>query len=161
MRVERGEVTELDRLVALWTDLACEMREYGARVRPEDSEGTIREQLGHALVAGRVHVAREDGQLVGFLSHRTEDTALATDGIRAILTYGYVVPDRRGEGIGTELFETVRRQLEDAGHDAVALEVMADNEAARRFYRRLGYEPHRIELERPAEKSDTLSRDDE
>jgi len=36
----------------------------------------------------------------------------------------------------------------------VALETMADNEAARRFYRRHGYEPHRIELER---ESDTHS----
>jgi ribosomal protein S18 acetylase RimI-like enzyme len=72
------------------------------------------------------------------------------------------VPDRRGEGIGTELFETVERDLAATGHDAVALEVIAENEAARRLYDRLGYEQHRIELSKslaPSE-SDNHSKED-
>ena len=165
MRVDRAGVDDLDAVVELWRALAAEMRDYGARIRPDESAETIREGLAHGLVAGRVHVVREDDRPLGFLSHRTEETTLAADGTRAILTYGYVVPERRNEGIGTELFETVHDRLQEAGYDAVALEVMADNEAARRFYRRLGYEPHRVELERdldgPPAENDNLSKGDE
>ena len=162
MRIERGDVTDLDRIADLWVDLAREMRTYGARVRPDDNREAIREHLAHALVADRVHVVREADRVLGFLSHRTDEDGLATDGTRATLTYGYVVPDRRGEGIGTELFETAHSDLAAAGHDSVALEVMADNEAARRLYRRLGYDPHRVELAKPLDppESDNHSRDD-
>jgi len=131
MRVEPGTLDDLDRLVELWVDLAAEMREHGARVRPADSRGVVREELGRALVGDRVHVVREDGTILGFASHRTDDGPLATDGDRALVTYLYVVPERA---------------LLAAGHDEVALEVLAGNERARRFYRRLGYEPHRLEL---------------
>ncbi len=162
MRIDRGGVGDLDRIVEMWVALTREMREYGARVRPDENREAIREHLAHALVADRVHVVREDDRLLGFLSHRTDDDGLATDGVRAILTYGYVVPERRGEGIGTELFQTAHRELAAEGHDEVALEVMADNEAARRLYRRLGYDPHRIELAKPLDQpeSDNHSKDD-
>ncbi len=162
MRVDRGDVDDLDAVLDMWVDLAAEMREYGSRVGPAESRETMRERLAHALVADRVHVVREGEALLGFLSHRTEEQSLATDGSRAIVTYVYVVPERRGEGIGTDLFEAAHRDLAAEGHDDVALQVMADNEAARRLYRRLGYEPHRIELARPLDppESDNHSKDD-
>jgi ribosomal protein S18 acetylase RimI-like enzyme len=162
MRVERATIEDLDRLVDLWIDLAAEMREHDARVRAEDSRGVVREELGRALVADRVHVGREEGTVVGFVSHRGDDGPLATDGTRALVTYAYVVPDSRGEGVGAELFEVVERDLEAAGYDEVALEVLADNEGARRFYRRLGYEPHRLEVAKslPDDESDNHSKED-
>jgi len=162
MRVERGTLDDLDRLVEGWIDLAAEMREHGARVRPADSRGVIREELGRALVGDRVHVVREDGAILGFASHRADDGPLAADGDRALVTYLYVVPDRRGEGIGTDLFAAVEADLRAAGYDEVALEVLADNERARRFYRRLGYEPHRLEMAKALadDESDNHSKDD-
>jgi len=161
MRTEPATVEDLDDLVALWADLAAEMRAHGSRVRPAESREVVREQLGHAVVADRVRVAREDDAVVGFLSHRDAEGPLSTDGDRAVITYLYVAPERRGEGVGTALVEAAERDLRAAGHDEVALEVMADNEAARRFYRRLGFEPHRVELAKPlGDESDNHSNED-
>jgi ribosomal protein S18 acetylase RimI-like enzyme len=70
----------------------------------------------------------------------------------------YVTPNHRGEGIGSELLAEAETRLAEAGADAVSLEVMADNEGARRFYRRHSYGPHRVELEKSVE-SDTLTKE--
>ncbi|PSP54586.1 hypothetical protein BRC82_09600 [Halobacteriales archaeon QS_1_67_19] len=87
-----------------------------------------------------------------------EAGAYEQDADRGIVQNVYVVERRRNEGIGSSLLAAAEAALTDAGADAVALEVMADNEAARRFYRRHGYDPHRVELEKPVE-SDTLTKE--
>ncbi|MEV4075769.1 GNAT family N-acetyltransferase [Nonomuraea fuscirosea] len=62
----------------------------------------------------------------------------------ALLTHLEVIPDRRNQGIGTELLRAAQERLSAMGHDQVALGVGLDNPKAQRLYRRLGYEewPH-------------------
>jgi len=58
----------------------------------------------------------------------------------------FVVPERRGEGIGSALLDAAEQALREAGAEVVALEALADNDRAREFYATHGYERHRVEL---------------
>ncbi|MGP4093889.1 GNAT family N-acetyltransferase [Nonomuraea sp. KM90] len=62
----------------------------------------------------------------------------------ALLTHLEVVPQRRNQGIGTELLRAAEERLTAMGHEQVALGVGLDNPSAQRLYRRHGYEewPH-------------------
>ena len=123
--------------------------------------------LQHA-VTDTVLVARDidegkttdDGEPVGFITFGRESEEYTQDVARGIVHNIYVREGDRGVGVGTALLSAVERILGERGADAVALQAMAANEAARRFYRRNGYEAHRVELEKPLE-SDSLTTDDE
>ena len=52
-----------------------------------------------------------------------------------------VLPEQRGEGIGTRLLEAAERQVREQGGCRVTLEVLSSNESAQRLYRRLGFGP--------------------
>jgi predicted GNAT family acetyltransferase len=51
-----------------------------------------------------------------------------------------VDPALRGRGLGGAVTAGITRRLFDEGHSAVTLGMYADNEPARRVYRRLGFE---------------------
>jgi ribosomal protein S18 acetylase RimI-like enzyme len=57
----------------------------------------------------------------------------------------WVVPARRGVGIGTALLEAVERAAADERAEALGLAVAVENEGARRLYRRHGY----VQTEQP------------
>jgi ribosomal protein S18 acetylase RimI-like enzyme len=92
----------------------------------------------------------EDG-LLGFVMFGPETGRYAQDVSRGVVRNLYVRPDCRGEGVGAALLGAAEAALADRGVEVVALESMAGNGAARRFYRRRGYTPHRVELERTLE----------
>ena len=127
-----------------WGEIACR-RAAGCLLQPAPGDTVL--------------VAREDG-VVGFATVEREGGAYAQSGTRGLVTNLYVRPACRGEGVGSELLAAAEDRLRELGVDTVALEVMAANEGARRFYRRAGYEPHRLTLEKPVE-SDTHSKGDE
>lgn len=78
----------------------------------------------------------------------------------------YVLPDRRGEGIGAALAAAAERLAAARGHDRCSLSVSEANTRARRLYERLGYAPAEIPPKRikgtitirgePVEIDDTL-----
>lgn len=146
-------------VTGLWVALAAGQREHGSHILAEANRARIRERILRHAVNDTLLVAREDDP-VGFVTVEREGGTYAQDSTRGIVTNLYVHPEYRGEGIGSALLEAAEDQLLELGVDAVALEVMADNEDARRFYRRAGYQPHRVELEKPVE-SDTHSKGDE
>jgi ribosomal protein S18 acetylase RimI-like enzyme len=77
------------------------------------------------LATGITWVATDpDGAVVGFAVLRG-----------SVLEHLYLRPDRRGEGIGRLLLDTVRR----AGPDGVTLHVFQRNTAARAFYEHAGF----------------------
>ena len=146
-------MADLDALAEQWVRLAREQRAHNSHLRAEANRKVIRESMGHHVLSGNVLVVREEG-LVGFVMFGMQSDRYSRDVTRGVIRNAYVEPARRGEGIGSALFEAAENRLAAAGADVVTLEVMADNESARRLYRRLGYEPHRLELEKPLE-SDT------
>ncbi len=52
----------------------------------------------------------------------------------------YVSPDLIGQGIGRRLLEEAHTQMKSQGFEASALWVLSDNQRARRFYERAGYQ---------------------
>lgn len=84
----------------------------------------------------------------GFVMFSVESGRYGQDVSRGVVDNLYVRPGARDRGIGAELLAAAERTLREAGVDAVSLDAMAGNEGARRFYRRHGYAPHRIEYEK-------------
>lgn len=146
---------DVDEIVDQWVDLARGQRAYGSHVAPESNRAAVREAALRRIVSDELLVARKDGELVGFVMFTVESGQYEQDVRRGVVQNLYVDPDYRRRGIGTELLGAAEDSLAGRGVDRVALNVLAANEAARRFYRRSGYEPHRVEVEKSVE-SDTL-----
>jgi GNAT superfamily N-acetyltransferase len=53
----------------------------------------------------------------------------------------FVVPGRRGEGIGTQLTDAAERLVAERGHNRASIGVSVRNADARRLYENLGYRP--------------------
>lgn len=151
MRIEAATADDVDALVDQWVELAGEQRAHDTHILAGANRERIRETFLRRVVTGELLVAREDGVLLGFVSFAMEPGNFADDCERGVVSNLYVRPKRRDEGVGSALLSAAEDALADAGAEAVALEAMAKNEAARRFYRRQGYEPHRVELEKSLE----------
>ncbi|TKX77323.1 GNAT family N-acetyltransferase, partial [Halorubrum sp. SD626R] len=117
----------------------------------------VREWVARAAVTEELLVARSGEEVVGFVGFELDRNGYERDRTRGTVSNLFVVPGRRGEGIGTELLDAAEEALREAGADAVALEALADNDLARDFYADRGYEPHRVELTKPLAESDTHS----
>ena len=154
------EITGVDptaagELVDLWVPLARGQREYGSHLRAEANRTRVRELLARYAANDRLLVARSEADsadletdTVGFVMFRTRSDRYEVDSSRGLVENLYVVPDCRGSGIGSALLSAAERRLGERGVETVSLEAMAANEDARRFYRRHGYESHRIEFEK-------------
>jgi len=155
--IETPDTTAAGEIAELWVELARDQRAFGSHLRAEPNRATIREAIVRDIVAGGLLVAREDGAIVGFVMFGPESERFEQDVSRGIVRNIVVRPERRNEGIGAELLAAAERELAAAGFDAVALSALADNEAARRFYARAGYEPHRIDFEKSLESDSDKS----
>jgi len=156
MEVERPSVADLDALADLWVDLADGQRSFGSHLRADANRDAVRESLSRRIVAGGCLVAR-DPEPIGFVTFYPESETYDRDRSRGIVENLYVIPERRGEGVGTALLRAAESALADGGADVVALEVLAGNERAREFYAARGYDAHRVELERPTERETDTS----
>jgi ribosomal protein S18 acetylase RimI-like enzyme len=150
MDIEPPTTDEVDELADLWVALARDQRRYGSRLLAPENRDHIRDSIAHHVVAGGILVARDPG-VVGFVMFAPEAGQYEQDAVRGVVQNIYVQPDRRGEGIGSALLERAESMLAAAGIEVVTLDAMAENEAARRFYRRHGYDVHRVELEKRVE----------
>ncbi|AFK20490.1 GNAT family N-acetyltransferase [Haloferax mediterranei ATCC 33500] len=171
MRVTSAEWSDLDTLADMWVDLASGQRAFGSHLGADANRTVVRESMAYHLSVGGVLVARDEAteteaddddhkrDIAGFVMFDVETGAYEQDITRGTVRNLFVVPDRRDSGIGSRLLDAAETELRDAGVGAIALDVMAANDSARRFYRRHGYSPHRIELEKSME-NDTHSKED-
>ena len=88
--------------------------------------------LADLVCLGRVMVAEVDGEAVGFLRW-----GLFWDQV-PFMNLLWVLPDWRGQGVGTTLVGAWEKSQLAAGHDLVLTSTMS-NERSQHFYRRLGY----------------------
>ena len=161
--VERGTVEDIDAVADLWVDLARGQQAHGTHLRAEPNRTAAVDAVAHAVVSGGLLVARarspdeppgrggrpsDDRGVVGFVTFGREDGRYEQDVERGTVYNLYVRPQYRGRGLGSRLLADAESVLADQGAGVVALEAMATNVDARRFYERHGYEPHRIELEK-------------
>ena len=156
--VEPATLADADAVADLWVALARDQRRHGSHLHPDANRETVRESVAEHAVDGGLTVARDD-ELVGFVRFDIERGPLAQDQTRGVVRDLYVVPARRDDGIGTRLLAAAETALADRGADVVAVEALAHNDDAVRFYERAGYRPHRIEFEREVENDKRPRRD--
>ena len=87
--------------------------------------------------SGFLLVAEDAGRVVGICGVRLGDRAATRHLGELGLT---VAASHRGRGVGRLLMEAAHERSRAAGVRKMCLNVFADNERARRLYRRLGYE---------------------
>jgi ribosomal protein S18 acetylase RimI-like enzyme len=154
MEVTVPPMAETDDLVELWIRLAKGQRAYGSHLRADKNRARIRESITRHVASDHMLVARDE-DLLGFVMFRIEQGNYEQDITRGVVENLFVRSERRNEGIGTRLLQAAEQSLSELGVETVAVETMANNEDARRFYREHGYSPHRIELEKPIQPEKT------
>ena len=116
---------DFDQVVALW-------REVFAYDSPHNAPALVIEKKLEQR-DGLFWVARLDRSVVG--------TVMAGyDGHRGWIYALAVLPDQRGNGIGSRLLRHAEARLAELGCIKVNLQIVAGNEAAVTFYERHGYE---------------------
>ncbi|MGI5938407.1 MULTISPECIES: ribosomal protein S18-alanine N-acetyltransferase [Methanoculleus] len=124
VNIRRAQPTDIPEICAL---------ERVSFVDPWD-ERTFREAL--AAYPETFFVARNNGDLAGFVSGGIEDTGEEVYGHVMNLA---VAPEYRRKGIGWQLIRRLEREYVILGASGVQLEVRISNTGAQEFYRRLGY----------------------
>ncbi|MES3516823.1 MAG: GNAT family N-acetyltransferase [Natronomonas sp.] len=157
--IEQPEQDAVDSIAALWVELADGQRAHGSHLLAEANRDRIERQISQHVVAGTVRIARADGSIVGFVTFGLESESYRQAVTRGVVHNIYVVESARNREIGSALLAAAETALSDRGVDAIALEAMAENEAARRFYRRHGYSSHRVEMERQLDREDSTESD--
>lgn len=155
MRIETPDLDEAATVADLWVELARGQRTFGSHLASEANRERIGEALGRHIADGNLLVARSDDRIVGFVMFAIEYRLYVVETTRGIVHNLFVVPDRRGEGIGTRLMDAAETALTKKGATVVGLEVLAENEDARRFYADREYRPHRVEFEKRVETDNT------
>lgn len=127
---------------ALWRSYYTEvsdrwyLRYEGRRTDSDELEREIAAKTGAELAppAGRLLVARQDGEPVGMAGVRLLDPATAE------LTRVFVRADRRGAGIAPLLVSAAEDAARALGATRIVLDTRADLVEARALYARLGYQ---------------------
>lgn len=162
--IESPSIDAVDDIVDCWVELARSQRQYGSHLLAEPNREPARNAITRHVVMGGMLVATRYGQkdqdgrierlgpsIVGFVMFELETGAYDQDATKGVIHNLYVRPNHRNEGIGAALLAAAEEALEDAGATVISLQAMANNEAAIRFYRRHGYENHRVTLEKRTE----------
>lgn len=143
--VEPATLEDIEAVTDLWVDLATGQQAFGSDLLAEGNRDAVREALARQAVSGGLLVAR-DTAVVGFVGFEPEGGRYEKRVETGVVQNIYVVPERRGEGIGSALLREAERRLREDGAEAITLEAMADNDEAMAFYERHGYQPHRIAM---------------
>ncbi len=94
-----------------------------------------------------VLLASDDRDVVGLLTYCTRP-GLFHAGDSGEIEALIVLPERRGEGIGTKLLRTAMRLMQEAGCVEISVSVEAANEPAQRMYFDSGLTNASLRLER-------------
>lgn len=165
-RIETPAVAECEAVLDCWVALAREQRERGSTIAADPNREAMHATLLEKIATGDLLVARPAH---GKTDGGTDEPDDPPDAIRGFVTFEvvrgryaetadrgrignlWVAPEHRGHGIGTHLLAAAEDRLADAGVEVVGLEALAENDAAREFYRDRGYGPHRVEYRRRIE----------
>lgn len=136
-RIESITAAERDDCVRL---LVAQLREHGIDT-PEESVRAAVEGVLEVPSRGRLVIVRDgaDAIGVGYLSFLW---TLEHGGPAAWLEELYVVPERRGEGVGTALLHAAFGIARIEGCVAIDLEVEASRDRVTSLYKREGFRSH-------------------
>ena len=100
----------------------------------------------HAPVAYALSYETDDTSAAG--AARASDAGPAPTARLEVLETLSLLPKTRGQGLGAALLSTVEDSARNRGVGRVAIDVLAGNHGAERFYARAGYRPHSTTLMR-------------
>lgn len=147
IEIEPATTADAEEIVDAWISLASDQRRHGSRLRAEANRDRVREEIARAIVFDSAFVARvTDGSIVGFVTCELATGSYIEDETRGVISNLFVKDGHRNEGTGTALLDRAEQALQSAGPTVVTIEVLWENHDARRFYKRAGYDPHRVEL---------------
>jgi ribosomal protein S18 acetylase RimI-like enzyme len=99
----------------------------------------LAERVRELLAAGEMTVLLAGGDEPQGLAVLRFRPSLWTAGLECYLAELYVVPDRRGQGLGRALMEAAIAHARGRGADYMELNTSEDDVAARRLYESLGF----------------------
>ena len=135
MRIRTARAADANRLIGL---LGIQLREHGVTLDARLLARAVRGLLRRPEL-GRVLVAADGSDVVGFAALSFLWT-LEHGGRAAWLDELYVVPQRRGRGIGRALLSAAYGIAREAGAIALDLEIEKGHARAASLYRREGFE---------------------
>jgi ribosomal protein S18 acetylase RimI-like enzyme len=143
-----GGAEWIDALEPLWLSLFDHHRSVGpGPFIPRDESWAIRRRLYEKLLTvpdAFVVIARLADELVGYAMvaiHEERDDTWPTGDTFAEVETLAILPEGRGQGLGTLMLDIVDRRLEELDIHSLFVGVMDGNDDAMRFYRRRGLVP--------------------
>lgn len=97
-----------------------------------------------------IFVAAEDGNVLGYgfcIVKETKDDPVLADGTTLYIDDLCVDEGCRGKHVGSAIYETILRYAKQRKCGSITLNVWAFNEAAKKFYEKLGLVPQKIGME--------------
>lgn len=140
-RAEPGDAEVIGRLLH---DFNTEFDE------PTPSAAALAERVGELLAAGETTVLLGGASSQGLAVLRFRP-ALWTEALECYLAELYVVPGRRGQGLGRALLEAAIAVARERGADHMDLGTSEDDVAARALYESLGFDNRGGRAEGPVE----------
>ena len=150
-RIERVGVQRVADFEPLWKAMhehhrSVDPQVHGIPPRSADESWAIRRPRYETWLAGPgafALLALADGSAVGYAVvsfHDRDDTHTTGDRFAELHSLA-VVPERRGQGIGSGLLRRVYAEVRAQGVEEMMIGVIATNDRVRRFYEREGFAP--------------------
>ena len=89
-----------------------------------------------------------EGRVVEWSWLKVHENEFFREGAYGEVNEIYVGPDWRRKGLGKTIMAHAQKWFRERGVNTVRVEVLASNEAARSFYKRLGFEPNYMTLQK-------------
>ncbi|MFB6205694.1 MAG: N-acetyltransferase family protein [Haloglomus sp.] len=155
-RIRPIDETDIEALVGLWLDFSREMAaldDYN-ELADGDLRGMQTKYRRDRLGDGdyQVFLAETDSAPVGYVTvEQRSSPPVFARGDELHVPEVYVREPRRGTGLADRLLDRAVAWGRERGCERVSLSVNVDNDRARGFYDRRGFEPRRLRLDRPLE----------
>jgi ribosomal protein S18 acetylase RimI-like enzyme len=131
-KVRRAETEDAEAIGRLLHDFNTEYDE------PTPGPGALAERVGELIAKGHIVVLVAGDGPDGLAALRFRPS-IYSDGLECYLAELYVVPDRRGQGLGRALMEAAIDLARREGADYMDLGTGEDDVAARALYESLGF----------------------
>jgi len=130
VRLRSGRPEDADALVRIRKEPEVAQRWGSADIEEEVAEGFIGSDEGFVIEV--------DEEVVGAIQYREEDDPM----YRHASIDVFLATSHRGRGLGAEAIRVLARHLfEERGHHRLTIDPAADNAAAIRAYKKVGFRP--------------------